>query len=217
MKIYCLAMHEEPDTDALIESGVLRAFAFFSALGTWSKGDGLCRACQGHSQNRIEPLLVQWEPSSDVIGDFSWDGPWGYVFLVTEPVVAFLRRHGFECGFLGVEYVEPEKASKRYKCVPYPYRGPKQYWGKCETFVDLDQQASGVKLKIDCPECGRQKHTFRNEGIAIPRSNWSGEKMFRIRTNGKSLATFVTDEGRRLIEEAGFSNIAFRPAGEIVD
>jgi hypothetical protein len=208
-------MHEETNTDLLIASEVLGSFACFSALGTWGGPSGLCNTCQQHWKDYTEPLLVQWEPSTDTIGDFSWDGPWGYLFLVTEPVVAFFHRQGFRCNFLGVEYVEPEKGSKRSKCVPYPYAGPQQLWGKCETFIDLDPEASGVRLMIDCSECRRKKYTFRNEGIMIPRVNWHGEKMFRITTNGKSAATFVTEEGRRLIEDAGFSNVAFRPAGII--
>ena len=218
MKIYCIAMHDKATTDDLLESSdVLDSFAHFSALGTWSKGKGICKTCGSSSQDYIEPLLVQWEPSSDVIGGFSWNGPWGYLFVVTESVVTFFRQHKFECSFLDVEYVEPDKFGKRWKCAPYPYSGPKQFWGKCETFVDLDLKVNNVKLEINCSECGRKKHTFRYEGIVIPRSNWNGETLFRITTNGKSLATFVTEEGRQLIEVAGFSNIAFRPAGEIVD
>jgi len=215
MRIHRLAMHDKANTDELIESGILGQFAHFSALGTWVGPAGLCDHCQNHSKDYAEPLLVQWEPSTDVIGDFSWDGPWGYLFLGTEPVVEFFQQHGLDCSFLGVEYVKPE-ASKRYKGVPYPYAGPRQFWGKCETFVDLDLEASGVDESEACPLCGTRDYTFKYEGIVIPRSNWHGETMFRITTNGKSKATFVTEEGRRLIEEAGFSNVASRPAGEIV-
>jgi hypothetical protein len=39
--------------------------------------------------------------------------------------------------------------------------------------------------------------------------------MFRITTNGKSLATFVTEDCRNLIQDAGFTNIGFTDAGEI--
>lgn len=215
MNIYCIAMHDKANTDELIESSVLGLFAHFSALGTWVGSDGLCDHCQNHSKNYAEPLLVQWEPSTDVIGDFSWDGPWGYVFVATQPVVEFFQQHGFECNFLGVEYVEPE-VSKRYKGVPYPYAGPRLFWGRCETFVDLDLAASGVEVTEACPLCGVRDYTFKYEGIVIPRSNWQGEKMFRITSNSKSEATFVTEEGRRLIEGAGFTNVAFRPAGKIV-
>jgi len=217
MNIYCLAMHDKADTDELIKSDVLGSFAHFSALGTWAGPDGMCNTCQQHWKDYAEPLLVQWEPSTDVIGDFSWDGPWGYLFLITEPVIAFFQEHNFDCEFLDVEYVEPEKPSKRYKCVRYPYVGPKQFWGRCDAFVDLDLEASGIEVPKPCPECGTKDYAFRYEGIIIPRSHWHGEKMFRITTNGKSKATFVTEEGRRLIEEAGFSNVAFRRAGEILE
>jgi len=216
MNIYCLGLNESLMSADKIRASDIR-FAYFSALGTWSKGKGLCKSCQASGQDYIEPLLVQWEPSSDVIGDFSWDGPYGYTFVITEPIVDFFRHHNFVCKFLNVEYVEPEKSVMRWKCVPFPYTGPKQFWGECETFVNLDLEASNVELREDCQECGEKRYTFRYENIVIPRSNWHGEKMFRITTNGKSAATFVTEEGRRLIEEANFNNIVFRPAGTILD
>lgn len=216
MTIYRISMYAKATAAQLVAIDIdVASFAHFSALGTWSKSKGLCPGCQASSQDYIEPLLVQWEPSSDVIGDFSWDGPYGYLSIVTEPVAGFLRQHAFECMFLDVEYVAPEKPRGRSKCVPYPYTGPKQFWVKSKTFLDLDLDASNVVLEEDCPLCGRQDYTFRYEGIVIPRSNWHGEKMFRIRTNGRSLATFVTEEGRQLIEGEKFSNVAFRPAGVI--
>lgn len=122
----------------------------------------------------------------------------------------------FECEFYSVEYVPPKRKVKT-KCVAYPYDGPKLLWGKCEVFVDLDMQASSVALEDSCSVCGNVRYKFRRNGIVIRHQNWHGEKMFRITTNGKSLTTFVTEEGRRLIQQAGFSNVAFSEAGEIRD
>jgi hypothetical protein len=39
--------------------------------------------------------------------------------------------------------------------------------------------------------------------------------MFRITTNGQSTATFVTEEGRQMIEREEFTNIAFSEVGQI--
>jgi hypothetical protein len=214
MKIYRIGMYENPTTERLMAMKSV-AFAHFSAVGTWSDGE-ICDACTADTSHRIPPLLMKWEPSTDAIGDFSWDGPFGSVFAVKEHVGQFLRAKRFECQFLPVNYVRP-KRNGRWKCVPFPYRGPRLLWGRCETFVDLDMEASNVTVKKCCPVCGSVRYTFTLHNIVIPHRNWHGEKMFRITTNGNSLTTFVTDEGRDVIQSAGFSNIAFSEAGEIVD
>ena len=205
-------MYNDPTIDQLVAMKSAR-FAHFSALGTWSDGKE-CKICGAHTYEYIPPLLVRWEPSTEIIGDFSWDGPFGYLFIVKDHVAKFLRAMIFGCDFYSVEYVPP-KQKRKIKCCPYPYEGTELKWGKCNTFVDLDLQASEVSIRESCSVCGTVDYTFRNNGIVIPRRNWRGEKMFRITTNGKSLATFVTEEGRSLIEDAGFSNVAFAEAGEI--
>jgi len=216
MNIYLTGMYENPTTDKLMQMKSV-SYAHFSALGTWMYIRKPCEVCEWHWQACVPPLLVQWEPSSDVIGDLSWDGPFGHIFLVKERVADWLRDNRFECEFYDVKYVPPEKKPKRTKCVPYPYEGPVLLWGNCETWVDLDMEASGVELTESCKVCGYIDYTFRYEGITIRRKDWHGEKMFRITTNGPAEHTFVTEEGRRMIEEAGFSNISFTHAGEIVD
>lgn len=208
-------MYEKPTVDGLMAMKSV-PFAHFSALGTWVSKREPCEACGWHWQDYGPPLLVKWEPSTDVIGDFSWDGPFGYVFIVQQHVAEVFRTMPFECDCLDVEFVPPAARSGA-NCVPFPYRGPKLVWGRCDTFVDLDMEASKVALTRACPICGDVRHTFRNEGIVIRRDKFDGQRMFRITTNGRSLATFVTEDGRRLIEHARFSNINFQEAGEIVD
>ncbi len=213
MKIYCIGV----DKASLAAEEVRRSdvrFAFFSAVGTWTNEREPCEVCGWHWQKKVPPLLVQWEPSSDVIGDFSWDGPYGYSFVVKEPVAAALAAMGFECQFFPVEYVKPERAART---VPFPYSGPKLLWGQCTQEVGLDMEASGVEQSSSCEVCGDSRYTFRFEGIVIRREMWGRQKMFRIGTNGRSAATFVTEEGRRLLEDKGFSNLPFLAAGEILE
>jgi hypothetical protein len=158
------------------------------------------------------PVDSEWEPSTTTIGDFSWDGPFGYMFIVREDIVDFFHANKIECEFRSVEYAMPRK---KRRTVPFPYSGPTLYWAECNTWLSLDMQASEVMCTSSCGKCGEVAYTFRNSGIVIARKNFHGEKMFRITTNGRSAATFVTEEGRRLIVEAGFSNVAFSEAGEI--
>jgi hypothetical protein len=214
MKIYYISMYESPRVEHL---ATMRSvpYAHFSALGTWVSQRDPCNACGWHWQDYGEPLLVQWEPSTDAIGDFSWDGPFGYLFLVKEHVAEFLRVNHYKCNFLSVEYVAPEGKGKA-KRDPYPNNGPKVMWVVCNSFVDLDMEASAVVVTESCSVCGKLNYTFRNKGIIIRRTNWNGERMLRITTNGSSLATFVSEEGRELIERQRLSNVAFSEAGEIV-
>jgi hypothetical protein len=217
LNIYRLGMYESPTTDRILTMKSVQ-YAHFSALGTWSpSASGVCNRCGAHGQDLIEPLLVQWEPSTEVMGDFSWDGPFGYVCVVKSAVADYFRKNAFRCSFLNAEYVPSESCPRRTRCVRYPYDGPRHFWLRCEDFVDLDPTASGGVTKTMCLLCGRVRYTFRNENIVIRRKDWHGRKMFRISTNGKSLVTFVSEEGKQAIQMQMFSNVAFTRAGEIVD
>jgi hypothetical protein len=206
-------MYENPTADRLVAIKSV-PFAHFSVLGTWADEREPCKVCGWHWQTLVAPLLLQWEPSTDVIGDFSWDGPFGYTFVVKAHVAHALKAIQFECYFHPVEYVKPER---KRKTVQFPDQGPRLFWVQCSTRLELDPAASGVKLESSCSACGDVRYTFRNNGILIPASAWSGQRLFRITTNGRSDATFVTQEGRRLIENAGLSNISFSEAGQIGD
>jgi len=213
LKIFLLGMYENPTSDRLI--GMKSApFTHFSAVGTWANEKEPCQTCNWHWQRIVSPLVVQWEPSTDLIGDFSWDGPFGHTFVVKESVAERLKTTQFECSFYPVEYVKPERDRST---VQFPYEGEKLLWCECSAKLDVDMTASGIRLESSCPACGDVRYTFKRKGIVIRRSNWNDHKMFRIATNGRSDATFVTDEGRRFIENASFSNIQFSEAGEIVE
>ena len=148
------------------------------------------------------------------IGDFSWDGPFGYLSLVTQNVVNFF--HDYDCAFHSVEYVIAQQAAGS-PIVPRLHEGTKLLWLESTRFVHLDPDASDVSIKRLCGKCGRVKYSFCKHGIVIPKANWNGEKIFRLTENGPSFATFVTDEARREIEVRGFSNVSFTPAGKIMD
>jgi len=192
-------------------------YAFYAAIGTWKYRRPPCPTCEWHWQYPAEPLLVQWEPYRDNIGDFSYNGPTGeYNFIVTDQVARFFEQRHFPCELRRIEYVKPRRRGK-LPCVPFPYQGPRQLWPECTSYLELDQEASGVKLESSCPDCGDVRHTFRYEGIVIPKNNWSGEPMFRIKTNGWSAATFITADAKRQLEDAGFTNLLCRKAGQITE
>jgi hypothetical protein len=213
LKIYRIGMYENPTTDRVMAMKSID-YAHFSVVGTWSSAREPCNACGWHWQEIVPPLLVQWEPSTQLTGDFSWDGPFGYTFAVKDHVAEALSPKNFECRFLPVDYVKP---TRQRNTVPFPYKGPRLLWGECSATVELDMKATGVELLSSCSECGDRRYTFRSDGIVVRRRNWNGQPMFRIATNGRSEATFVTDMGRQILENARFSNIAFSEAGQIID
>lgn len=212
MKIYYIGMYENPTVDRLAAITSVE-FAHFSSMGTWAYRQEPCKKCDYYWQELVPPLLVQWEPSSERIGDFSWDGPFGFTFVVRKNVADAFVSLGLECRFAPVVVVRPER---KRNTVRFPYNGPELFWGQCSATVDLDMEASGVFRESSCPACGDTRYTFRNSGIVIRRKDWDQQHMFQISTNGPA-CVFVTAVGRRKIEEAGFLNIAFTEAGQIVE
>ncbi len=107
MKIYRIGMFMNPTADQIVRIKEV-AFAHFSAVGTWVDERAPCKACGWHWQTIVSPLRVQWEPSTDKIGDFSWDGPFGYTFIVKSDIAEALKAMQMECDFFPVEFVPPE-------------------------------------------------------------------------------------------------------------
>lgn len=210
MNIYCIGMYGNPSVEWLAELASAE-FAHFSALGTWSYRREPCKTCTYFWQEVVPPLLVQWEPSSEQIGVFSWDGPFGNKFIVKRHVAETMISFQFGCKFSPVEFIKPDRTRNT---VGFPYTGPELLWGQCNVTVDLDMEASKVIRESSCPACGDVRYTFRNRGIVIRHDQWNGEKIFRISSNGPDVV-FVTEEGRRMLRDACFSNIAFTEAGEI--
>ena len=151
-------------TSTIHDPSILEEYAMFAHLGTWSKPTlPMCKVCTLSDQELIEPILVEWEPGTDVIGDFSWCG---YTMLVQERVKEFFDAEKLNCWYGKIQYVPPT-GRKRPKRVPFPYTGPRLYWAICQNRVLLNEKLSGVDLRIDCKVCGRKDYTFRQTGIAI--------------------------------------------------
>ena len=199
MKLFLL---EDPD--------LLTQFARFSHLGTWSKGK-LCEGC-GQSTSRLkEPLQIAWEPDSGVIADFSWCA---YAAVVTRRVADSLSELDFEFDLGAVQVVEPRRKGRK-KRVPYPYKGPELKWLLPSSRISLDPSGSGIELLIDCKVCRQPKYTFKRDGIVVNRDCWDGQKVFCMQQYPRAQAMFVSEEGMRLLQERGFSNIELTLAGEI--
>ena len=185
-------------------------YARFSHVGTWTKG-GICKSC-GQGRSRLtEPLAIEWEIDSDIIGDFSCCG---YVMAVVGKVKKYLLNKRFECQF-GKVVVSPPTKNTRKKRVPYPYVGPYLNWVIPTDYIELNEKESGVGLQIDCSDCDQKRYAFKREGIVIERDVWEGRKIFRIKQFYKSSATFITEEAIKMLLDKDFSNIGYSVAGYI--
>lgn len=185
-------------------------YARFSHVGTWGPG-GLCEKCEQPISRLVQPLLVEWESDSNVIGDFSWCG---YTAIVTQGVDDLLLEKGLRCDFGSVNVVKT-KSTSRGPIVPYPYVGPDLKWLLPKEKLFLNESKSNVGLIIDCDACGQKKYNFKRDGLCIDKRDWSGEKIFRIGQYARSAAMYVTEEAVHELRMESFSNLSFFDAGVI--
>jgi len=137
-------------------------FAAAGLCGAWSESGELCPECTSSTSGRAQPLIVEWESGSDVIGDFTWTAG-GTAPMVTRSVCKELaaRFGGFEGGPVEMKWdkkferpVKPNPRARRR--VWLPYEGPPL----CELWVTkrvaFDPERTTAKLTRKCGTCGRE-------------------------------------------------------------
>jgi hypothetical protein len=220
-------------------------FAHASRRGTWSTAQP-CKHCGAHGQERIRPLVMEWEPDSDRIADFTWTGS-STDPAVTESVVEALRMRfrGFEPGPVEMvqdpKLVRPTRITKRTKPrVWLPYEEPPLFDLWVVAWVHADLDLSTIKIVKQCNMCRRV--VYEVSGIETWRSEWDAtERVLRTthvprvpgqgfvvrRTDLKGADIFhiyevpgpivVTEPVKDFIEEKGFTNVAFAEVGDVAD
>jgi len=215
-------------------------YATAGRRGSWTNGSetGACPECSSSRQQRAQPLILVWEPGSDVVGDFVWPG-FGSEVVATEPVFDALesRFAGFERG--SIEMVEePDLAAQGSRPrVSLPYEGPPLYelWTTAWASADIDR--STVRLDRRCGTCGTEfwevdgvEHwdsVFDPGKRQLVRTRVSRDPQFGIYLRGENLAgadifrvtqfpgwVFCTDPVRELVRERTFTNVDFMEMGE---
>jgi len=211
-------------------------FARASRRGSWSPSSGVCSECGASSQERIQPLVLEWEPGSDRVGDFTWPG-FGGDIAITEQVVKALKAFGgFEPG--SVEMVQDPNGSCRGKPrVRLPYQGPPLYDLWVMQQVHLDLERSSVWLVKECGTCRRRQFTV--DGIERWETGWDKERRESVKAHiprSRGLGLYVaedvlagtaifrthefpgwilcTDPVKELVEKEGFTNVSFLEVGE---
>jgi hypothetical protein len=211
-------------------------YAQAAAVGTWIREEASCPECGISGRERVQPLVIEWEKGSDVVGDFTSAGLAGV--MITERVGRGLRRAGFQGFNLGpVEMVEDSSMPKGAKIVLLPYSGAQLYDLWVTAWVHADLNRSSVKLDRDCEECGVRQwsvqgaeryelgydpkeqaltktHTprIRGKGILISERALESIDIFRIREF--PAWTCCKGQVRDFVLSEGYSNAVFVEIGE---
>lgn len=232
MQIFSL--EEIPRDHTYAEAGV---------RGTWSEGS-LCPECKGSTRRRIQPLVIEWEPDSDVLGDFTWGTPWSFAIVEHAMKALLAEFRGFEPGpvemFQEPKLRRPTRITKRTKPrIWLPYEGPPLYDFWITARVHADMERSSIRLKKKCSTCGVETYSvtgleerkgdwdleagtfldvdrprIEGQGIFVRQADLGGAEIFRLH----ELPGFIlcTQRLKDFIEERRFTNVTFREVGDVV-
>lgn len=199
------------------------SFAYAIRRGSWyPEGSKVCPECHSSRQKRVSPLILEWEPGSDRIGDFVWPG-FNDEMVVTQTVRESLEKLNKEIIFNTIQFIQnkslkkPSKLTKRYQPrVWLPYSGPALWDVKFIKYVHLDLDLSGITLYKVCPTCGEEFYRSKAGGDhlkVIDKTSWEGEKLFHVYEH--SGLFICTEEVKNIIEKSGFTNVGFKEYGII--
>jgi len=199
-----------------------RQFAQATRLGTWSPQPtpAMCPECTRSLQTRIRPLIITWEPSSDLIGDFTWPG------LLDDMIVTDRVKQCLEGKVRGVEF-----SPIVVKGTPLPSRGKKGRASPSSTEVRenllplwdmwinaqcrLDHLASSIEVKKQCGTCNHVFY-FSNqnwEGLVVSSESWHGENVFRCVET--PVWNYALQDIRDAIVLGGFTNVTLLERGTV--
>jgi hypothetical protein len=192
-------------------------YARFSRRGTWvpKPSVGVCEECGMTRQKRVPPLVIEWEPDSDVVGDFVWGGL-GFEIVARSYIAEELRKQLSGFDICDVEMIEePDHAGTtrtstqgQAKRIRLPYAGPELCEMWVDTWASLDDGKSGLELEKVCGRCGFQFYRPKRVGLRLASDSGEGNDFFRVRQFPSWV--FCSERARELIEEKGYSNVAFR-------
>jgi hypothetical protein len=198
--------------------------------GTWQPGE---------YRERRRPIVIEWQPDSDVVGDFTWPG-FATDLVITDQVARALADRGIG-GFelRAVEMFESAKVAKMSRRrskrprVRLPYTGPKLWdlWLTAWTHIDKErstitthqrqdgstyEEVSGVQheetIRWD-PEKGliKQMHPrIEGQGLFVPPI----DGFFRVFE--WPAWSLCTENVKCLIEEHRFTNVSFWEMGDVL-
>lgn len=188
-----------------------------------------------------QTLVIEWEPGSDVVGDFTWVN--ADEVAVTERVGAALLEHfrGFELG--PVEMVQdpklkrPRQLTRRgRRRIWLPYQGPPLRYLLVTAQVSADLERSTLTPQGIHPDYGYMRYQVEGHGhlewhgrypdpvetVRVPRQPGKGVYIAAAALEGADIFrvvqlpgwTFCIDAVRQLIIDSQFTNMDFFEMGE---
>jgi hypothetical protein len=200
-------------------------FAQAGRRGTWHPPNTeVCPECGSSPQQRVPPLILEWEPGSEVVGDFAWLGADDEVVVSQRVGEALSERfRGFE--LKAIEFWQdpklrrPQRNTKRTKPrIWLPYEGPPLWDLWVTAWCHLDIQRSGMSLEKVCSTCGEHIYkapTFERRHLIVDPTSWDGSDIFHIYEYPRWI--FCVERVKEFVEQAGFTNVGFLEDGEIPD
>jgi|ERR1700722_633255 len=198
-------------------------YATASYEGTFKKNPP-CPNCknQGFQRwERISPLVIEWQPDSDLIGDFTWPSGLGEL-VVTDRVKQCLELQSVTgVDFGPVKMIQNPKlkkptrmSSRTKKRIWLPYEGPPLWDMLTCSWCNLDMIASKRTITYECSICHRQEYSYTPDTpLVVNPDTWDGSEVFRIREMGRLV--FVLGRVKSIIEKNSFSNVTVEERGNI--
>lgn len=144
-------------------------------------------------------MILEWEPDSDRVGDFTWPG-FGSDVVCTPVAVDVLRSVAeFEVG--AVEMIQDRKLRRTARSkvrVWLPYTGPvlQELW---PAYVHVDVARSTVERENLCGTCGEERWAvFGDETVEIDFDQETFESHRRRLSRLPGHGIVVTEEAQRL-------------------
>ena len=167
------------------------------------------------------PPVLEWEPASQIVGDFVWARSDASVVVVAKSVGAALAEK-----FQGFEL-----ASK--PLIALPYHGPELADLRVTAWAHIDLERSDVKRSTsddasyvvegaETWETGWDLESMRSKRIRLPRSPGGGLYIQRSSVTGDIFGVhefpswiFCTGEVRTFVQRQEFTNVDFLEMGEL--
>jgi hypothetical protein len=209
-------------------------YARASRVGTWiEEGDP-------PQSIRVKPLVIEWEPGSVVVGDFTWPGTGDY--MAKRCVAQELVDRGFKGFELGPVEIVANRDYKRRKprnMIQLPYAGPELADLFVTHWVNVNRERSTLKVKgardgepifdlegferIEVGDWHRDTgvldriHVPRTPGMGayVEEGELDGCDLFKVK--GLSGWIFCTDRLRNFILDKGYTNVTFFEVGETIN
>lgn len=226
-----------------IEAKSNSIFAQCGIRSPWETKDRPCRGCYVGSKTITPyPLILEWLPGSDIIGDFSWPGcgravvkvsvlekivrqfPMVYSHLITmiqDAKLKIPKNKGRARPRVWLPYEGPELMELvPIRCIPEHPNTTRRITSQCEVCGQMNTELDGYELKES--RWDQQKRDLvpyhrprvRGKGLFISKANVDQCPIFRVEPFVSRV--FCTDEFKFFIEEHRFTNIDFFDYGDVI-